>query len=143
MSYQTPLSEWLDKVWATWETNFEKNERKIKLVFGASVILCPLFFGLMATGVAELMPLWVFGFAMSFYALVISGILLYRNQSRTEVNRRLSGLEENSKITNIILMAIAKKLGVDTDKIIEELKEDKNGKQTTNTTDNPDKPNSL
>jgi hypothetical protein len=86
-----------------WEQNFEKNETKITYIFAISIALCPTFFSLLATGVGEMTTVWAIGFGISFWALLISGLLLFRNSSRTETNRRLIKIESQlNKLDTLI-----------------------------------------
>ena len=124
MAAKNPLNEWLDRTWSSWETNFDKYEGRIRAIFNISLVTCPLFFGL-AVGGGEMNWGWVFGFAISFWALFITGSLLYRNSSKAEISRRLGNIEQKADKTNILLEAIAKKIGVDTDALFKT--EDKNG----------------
>jgi len=86
-----------NRLFKDWEDNFEKYETRIRIVFGISAVSLPTFFGLLAGGVSEMTVIWVIGFGVSFWALLISGSLLLKNSSRTETNRRLTNIETQLK----------------------------------------------
>jgi len=111
--------DYLDRLYQSWEDNFERLETRIRIIFGASIIAMPTFFTLdvSETGGKGMTGWWSFCFGMSFWAFVITGSLLFRNSSRTEMNRKLKNIEDKVsgiERTNLLLEAIAKHFDIDT-----------------------------
>ncbi len=73
-----------------------------------------------------MMPLWGILFAISLYVLVVTGLLILKNSSKTGVNKTLKNLEQKSDMTNALLEAIAEKMGVDVTDIKKKAEEERN-----------------
>jgi hypothetical protein len=117
---------WLDRQFKYLQDNFEKLETKITIVFTVSTITFPLFFGILASAKEDnpLNDLWGFLMGISLWAMIISGVLLYRNSERTGVNRKLTNIE--NKLDKLDL--IATKL----DTLIDEIRKDRNERNNSN-----------
>ena len=127
---ESPL--WLERMRQRIEWNWERWETRIQTIFAAAGIIFPICFSIGISEGENLNPIVGCIVSLSFWTIVICAILLMRNSGKG-TKQRLERIErhvEKLDTTNLLLLAIAQKLGVNTKKLMGNLEnrdENKNG----------------